>query len=107
MPALSRTQELREQGSQGDLPGPAAARAFHTGSNVAAKTYSVYSRCNARSGRLIPCSLEVAGLPSRPCLSVSIVAAARPLLWLAVGLGALATLLMLNGFLLFFDLPFG
>jgi uncharacterized protein DUF4337 len=39
--------------------------------------------------------------------SVSIVAASHRLLWLAVGLGALATLLMLNGFLLLVDLPFG
>ena len=39
--------------------------------------------------------------------SVSIVAASRPLLLLGVGLGSLATLLMLNGFLLLFDLPFG
>jgi hypothetical protein len=39
--------------------------------------------------------------------SVSIVAAARPLLWLGMGLGTLATLLMLNGFLLLVDLPIG
>ena len=39
--------------------------------------------------------------------SVSILTAARPLLWLGLGLGALATLLMLNGFLLFADLPIG
>jgi hypothetical protein len=39
--------------------------------------------------------------------SVSIVAASRPLLLLSVGLGGAATLLMLNGFLLLFELPFG
>jgi hypothetical protein len=39
--------------------------------------------------------------------SVSIVAMARPLLWLSVGLGVLAALLMFNGFFLFLDLPFG
>ena len=37
--------------------------------------------------------------------SVSIVALARPLLWLALALGGVATLLMLNGFFLFFQLP--
>ena len=39
--------------------------------------------------------------------SVSIVAMARPLLWLSLGLGGIAALLMLNGFFLFFELPFG
>jgi hypothetical protein len=39
--------------------------------------------------------------------SVSIVAAARPLLWLGLGLGAVATLLMINGFFLLVDLPIG
>ena len=39
--------------------------------------------------------------------SVSIVAAARPLLWLGLSLGGLATLLLLNGFLLLADLPIG
>jgi hypothetical protein len=39
--------------------------------------------------------------------SVSILTAARPLLWLGLGLGGLATLLMLNGFVLFADLPIG
>ena len=39
--------------------------------------------------------------------SVSIVAASRPLLLLGLGLGSVATLLMLNGFLLLFELPFG
>jgi hypothetical protein len=39
--------------------------------------------------------------------SVSIVAASRALLSLGVGLGVLATLLMLNGFLLIIELPFG
>ncbi|MCA1647899.1 MAG: DUF4337 domain-containing protein [Chloroflexi bacterium] len=39
--------------------------------------------------------------------SVSIVAASRPLLLLGIGLGGLATVLMLNGFLLLFELPFG
>jgi hypothetical protein len=39
--------------------------------------------------------------------SVSILTAARPLLWLGLGLGGLATLLMLNGFFLFADLPIG
>ena len=39
--------------------------------------------------------------------SVSIVAASRPLLLLGLGLGGVATLLMLNGFLLLFELPFG
>jgi hypothetical protein len=39
--------------------------------------------------------------------SVSIVATSRQLLLLATGLGSLATLLMLNGFLLLVDLPFG
>ena len=37
--------------------------------------------------------------------SVAIVATSRPILWLALALGAVATLLMLNGFFLFFDLP--
>jgi hypothetical protein len=37
--------------------------------------------------------------------SVSIVATSRPLLWIALGLGGLATLLMLNGFLLLVELP--
>jgi hypothetical protein len=37
--------------------------------------------------------------------SVSIVATSRHLLWVAVGLGVLATLLMLNGFLLIVPLP--
>jgi Domain of unknown function (DUF4337) len=39
--------------------------------------------------------------------SVSIVATSRRLLLLGVGLGSMATLLMLNGFLLLVDLPFG
>ena len=39
--------------------------------------------------------------------SVGILTAARPLLWLGVVLGAVATLLMLNGFLLVVDLPIG
>jgi hypothetical protein len=38
--------------------------------------------------------------------SVSIVGTARWLLWLALGLGAVATMLMLNGFLLLVPLPF-
>jgi hypothetical protein len=38
--------------------------------------------------------------------SVSIVAASRQLLLLGIGLGGVATVLMLNGFLLLFDLPF-
>ena len=37
--------------------------------------------------------------------SVSIVAISRPLLWVAVGLGAIASLLTLNGFFLLVDLP--
>jgi hypothetical protein len=37
--------------------------------------------------------------------SVSIVATSRHLLWVAVGLGTLATLFMLNGFLLIVPLP--
>lgn len=39
--------------------------------------------------------------------SVSIVAASRRLFALSLALGAVATVLMLNGFLLFFDLPIG
>jgi Domain of unknown function (DUF4337) len=39
--------------------------------------------------------------------SVSIVATSRRLLWLGIALGAVATLLALNGFLLLFDLPIG
>jgi hypothetical protein len=39
--------------------------------------------------------------------SVSIVATSRPLLWVALGLGVAATLLMLNGFFLVVDLPGG
>jgi hypothetical protein len=39
--------------------------------------------------------------------SVSIVAAARPILWLALGLGTVATLLLLNGLLLLVELPIG
>jgi hypothetical protein len=39
--------------------------------------------------------------------SVSIVAAARPLLWIGAGLGTIATLLMINGFTLLVDLPIG
>lgn len=39
--------------------------------------------------------------------SVSIVAAARPILWLGLALGTLAFLLMLNGFLLLVNLPIG
>jgi hypothetical protein len=46
-------------------------------------------------------------LPERFLGSVSIVAASRRLLLLGIGLGTLATLLMLNGFLLLVDLPFG
>lgn len=37
--------------------------------------------------------------------SVAIVGLSRPILGLAVGLGSLATLLMLNGFFLWFELP--
>lgn len=39
--------------------------------------------------------------------SVSIVAASRRLLLLGLALGVVATLFMLNGFFLFFDLPVG
>jgi hypothetical protein len=39
--------------------------------------------------------------------SVSIVATSHRLLLLSIGLGVLAVVLMLNGFLLLFDLPFG
>ena len=39
--------------------------------------------------------------------SVSILTAARLLLWLGLGLGAAATLLLVNGFLLVADLPIG
>src|SRR5215212_8552191 len=39
--------------------------------------------------------------------SVSIVAAARWLLWLSLGMGLIAAVLMVNGFLLVFPLPFG
>ncbi len=39
--------------------------------------------------------------------SVSILTAARALLWLGLSLGAVAILLMLNGFLLLVDLPIG
>ena len=39
--------------------------------------------------------------------SVSILTATRPLLWLGLGLGTLATLLLLNGFFLVADLPIG
>jgi Domain of unknown function (DUF4337) len=39
--------------------------------------------------------------------SVSIVATSRHLLWVALGLGVAATLLMLNGFLLLVELPGG
>jgi len=39
--------------------------------------------------------------------SVSIVAAARWLLWMSLGMGAIASVLMVNGFLLMFPLPFG
>jgi hypothetical protein len=39
--------------------------------------------------------------------SVSIVAASRPLLGLAIALGTVASLLMLNGFFLLVDLPLG
>jgi hypothetical protein len=39
--------------------------------------------------------------------SVSIVALSRPLLWIGLGLGVIATVLMVNGFFLFFDLPIG
>ena len=38
--------------------------------------------------------------------SVAILASSRPILYLAVGLGAVGTILMINGFLLFFHLPF-
>jgi len=38
---------------------------------------------------------------------VAIVATSGRLLLLAIGLGSLATLLMLNGFLLLVELPFG
>lgn len=37
--------------------------------------------------------------------SVAILALSRPVLWIAVGLGGAATLLMLNGFFLFVNLP--
>ncbi len=39
--------------------------------------------------------------------SVSIVATSRRLLWLALGLGVVALMLLANGYLLFFPLPFG
>lgn len=39
--------------------------------------------------------------------SVAIIATARPLLGLSLALGAIATLLMLNGFFLWFELPIG
>jgi hypothetical protein len=39
--------------------------------------------------------------------SVAIVAISRRLLWLALGLGGVATLLMINGFFLFVHLPIG
>src|SRR3954454_2580491 len=39
--------------------------------------------------------------------SVSIVSAARWLLWLSLGMGLIAAVLMVNGFLLVFPLPFG
>jgi hypothetical protein len=38
--------------------------------------------------------------------SVAILSLSRPILYMAVGLGALGTILMINGFLLFFELPF-
>lgn len=38
--------------------------------------------------------------------SVAILALSRPVLYLAIGLGAVGTLLMINGFLLMFHLPF-
>lgn len=37
--------------------------------------------------------------------SVAILASSRPILYLAIGLGAVGTILMINGFLLFFHLP--
>jgi hypothetical protein len=39
--------------------------------------------------------------------SVSIVAASRPILWLGLGVGAAAALLLINGFLLILELPVG
>jgi hypothetical protein len=39
--------------------------------------------------------------------SVSIVMVSHRLLWFALALGGLATILMINGFFLFFELPFG
>ncbi len=39
--------------------------------------------------------------------SVSIVATSRRLLWLALSLGVVALMLLANGYLLFFPLPFG
>lgn len=38
--------------------------------------------------------------------SVAILSLSRPVLWLAIGLGAAGTLLMVNGFLLLFTIPF-
>ncbi|MCA1791702.1 MAG: DUF4337 domain-containing protein [Thioalkalivibrio sp.] len=38
--------------------------------------------------------------------SVAILSLSRPILYLAIGLGAMGALLMINGFLLFFPLPF-
>jgi len=38
--------------------------------------------------------------------SVAILSLSRPILYMAVGLGVIGTILMINGFLLFFQLPF-
>ena len=38
--------------------------------------------------------------------SVAILALSRPVLYLAIGLGVVGTVLMINGFLLLFHLPF-
>lgn len=49
--------------------------------------------------------LAIASLGGAVLGSVSIVAVSRPVLWLALGLGAVAVLLMLNGVFLFVPLP--
>ena len=38
--------------------------------------------------------------------SVAILALSRPVLYISIGLGVIGTLLMINGFLLMFPLPF-
>jgi hypothetical protein len=38
--------------------------------------------------------------------SVAILSLSRPILYMAIGLGVIGTILMINGFLLFFELPF-